>query len=132
MRALVESYHRSLFGLLKPLNAAMLYASFTKELYDKTEADRGAHRSRTRSAPARCLALHGSSATSTCGRLAGCYGAGFLLVWQPILWVETGQVAPGGQTAERKGTAIAWGTASPAVRHNFTVTYQALGPAAAG
>ena len=34
VRGLIESYYRSFFGLLKPLNAA-LYASFSKELYDK-------------------------------------------------------------------------------------------------
>ncbi len=37
VRALIESYHRSFFGLLKPLNAA-LSASFSKELYDKMTA----------------------------------------------------------------------------------------------
>ena len=31
---MIEDYHRSLFGLLKPLNAAM-WSSFTHELYDK-------------------------------------------------------------------------------------------------
>jgi len=34
VQGLIESYHRSFFGLLKPLNAAF-YASFTRELLDK-------------------------------------------------------------------------------------------------
>ena len=34
LRAAIENYRHSFFGLLKPLNAA-LYSSFTKELYDK-------------------------------------------------------------------------------------------------
>ena len=33
-RGLIESYYRSVFGIFKPLNAA-LYSSFTKEIYDK-------------------------------------------------------------------------------------------------
>ena len=36
LRGLVESYHQSFFGLLKPLNAAV-YSSFTREFYDKIE-----------------------------------------------------------------------------------------------
>ncbi len=34
VRGMIEDYHRSLFGLLKPLNAAM-WSSFTREIYDK-------------------------------------------------------------------------------------------------
>ena len=34
VRGMIEDYHRSLFGLLKPLNAAM-WSSFTHEIYDK-------------------------------------------------------------------------------------------------
>ncbi len=34
LRGMIEDYHRSFFGLLKPLNAAM-WSSFTHEIYDK-------------------------------------------------------------------------------------------------
>ena len=41
---MIEDYHRSFFGLLKPLNAAM-WSSFTREIYDKMQGGSLPHRS---------------------------------------------------------------------------------------
>jgi lysophospholipase L1-like esterase len=57
-------------------------------------------------------------------KMAGCYGARFLLVWQPIFYVETCRVAPQLQKREQK-LAIE-GERFLAVRHNFAVVYRAL------
>jgi hypothetical protein len=122
MRALVESYHQSFFGLLKPLNAARR-SSFTKELYDK---------SRQLVVPLEPESeLLRQNVTATLKRyqhvqkVAGCYGARFLLFWQPYLWAETGQVDPRVKRQEEKNSIIL-GQRFTTLRHNFTVTYQAL------
>jgi lysophospholipase L1-like esterase len=121
LRALVESYHQSFFGLLKPLNAA-LYSSFTKELYDKIRQT--VVPLNPDSPSLERLAAMTAQRYRYVRKLAGCYGARFLLVWQPILWVETGKVNPRVQEQERQ-LAI-FGEQFLAVRHNFAVTYQAL------
>jgi hypothetical protein len=121
VRALVESYHRSLFGLLKPLNAA-LYSSFTKELYDKLRQT--AVPIAPDSPGLKTLAAMTTQRYEHVKRLAGCYGADFLLCWQPILWVETAPVAPGVKEKERSLSVL--GDRFFSVRHNFTVTYEAL------
>jgi hypothetical protein len=121
LRAAIENYRHSFFGLLKPLNAA-LYSSFTKELYDKMmqvavplEPD----------APElRTLAAVTAKRYEHVRKLAGCYGASFLLIWQPILWVETGAVAP--QVREQEQKYSIQGERFLSVRHNFTVVYQAM------
>lgn len=124
LRAAIESYRRSFFGLFKPLNAA-LYSSFTKELYDKAmqtvvpiEAD---------SPLLQEFAAATAKRYEHVRRLAGAYGARFLLCWQPILWVETGAVAPPLRAREQEFTIM--GGKFLAVRQNFAVTYQALAAA---
>ena len=121
LRAAIENYRHSFFGLLKPLNAA-LYSSFTKELYDKmmqvaVPLEPGAPELRN-------LAALTEKRYEHVRKMAGCYGAGFLLIWQPILWVETGQVAP--QVREQEQKYSIQGERFLSVRHNFTVVYQAL------
>jgi len=119
--ALVESYRRSFFGLLKPLNAA-LYASFTKELYDKLmqtvvpiQPDSDLVRGFLVATEQRYDHVH---------KLAGCYGARFLVFWQPVMWVETGELSP--QVREREKEFPILGERFTAVRQNFLVTYQGL------
>jgi lysophospholipase L1-like esterase len=122
LRALVEGYHQGFLGLLKPLNAAW-YASFTKELSDKFRLAMV-----PLSPDAKVLR---ENVTATLQRyrhvrkVAGCYGAGFLLFWQPYLWMETGQVAPPVKRREEKD-AIILGRRFKTMRHNFSVTYLAL------
>jgi len=121
VRALVESYSRSPFGLLKPLTAA-LYSSFTKELYDKIM------QTAVPLAPDSEL-LHDCAASAVqryehVRRLAGAYGAQFLLFWQPTLWVETAPVDPEVRKQEQGLDVL--GDRFLSVRHNFTVMYEAL------
>lgn len=121
LRAAVESYRGSFFGLLKPLNAA-IYTSSTKELYDKL---REVAVPLNPASPnlQEMVVLTARRYDHAC-KLAGCYGARFLLIWQPILWVETGKVAPQVQAQEQKYTIE--GARFLSVRHNFSVVYQAL------
>jgi lysophospholipase L1-like esterase len=118
VRGLIENYHRSFFGLLKPLNAAM-WSSFTHELYDKMRqgvipidpAD-PALRQFVDSCEKRYDYLH---------KVATGFGSKFLLIWQPCWWAETAPVA---QEVSKKESLIL-GKRS-ALRHNFVVTYQAM------
>lgn len=124
VKALIESHRRSLFGLLKPLNAA-IYSSFTWQLYDKLQQA--------------VIPIHADSpvlrnfVARTVERYdyvndqAGFYGAKFILFWQPILWVENCQVAP--QVAKIEANYAINKLRFAAVRHNFQVTYQALAAA---
>lgn len=121
LRGLIESNRRSYFSLLKPLNAA-LYASFTREVYDKL-------RQTVLSLDPEDSALAAMSAAAEkryehVSRLSAAYGAKFLLVWQPFLWVETGEVAPAVKAQEQELTVM--GARFLKVRHNFAVTYNAL------
>ena len=118
LQGLVESYHHSFFGLLKPLNAA-LYASFTREFYDKLrqglipiEPDSPALRQMVEATEKRYDYVN---------KVAAAFGAQFLLFWQPCWWVETGQVA--GAVRDREDIVVG---RHFALRHNFQVTYEAL------
>lgn len=86
---LIESYYRSFFGVFKALNAAF-YASFTKELYDKLMQ---VQVSIDPQSPA--LQKHVEQVTrryNFVNKVAACYGAHFLVFWQPAQWVETQEV----------------------------------------
>ena len=122
MTALVESYHRSLFGLLKPLNAA-IYASFTRELYDKImqtlvplERDSPLLAEFLNQSEKRYDHVHW---------LAESMGARFLLVLQPVWWAETGEKSHRLQD-EEKSIALK-GKYFRGMRENFQVVYDALG-----
>lgn len=91
LKAFVESYRSSWFGLAKPINAA-IYASYTKELFDKlnlfltpVEPDSPNLREMVRIAVKRYDHVH---------KVVHCYGSEFLLIWQPLLWVEQCRPAP--------------------------------------
>jgi lysophospholipase L1-like esterase len=118
LRGLVESYHYSLFGLLKPLNAA-LYSSFTKEFYDKIM--QGLVAIEPDSPVLRQMVDAAEKRYDYNARLAAAYGARFLLFWQPCWWVENGPVAPAVKAREH----LLAGRRST-LRHNFEVTYDAL------
>lgn len=121
LRGVVESYRRSYISLLKPLNAA-LYTSFTREAYDKLRQtviplDPGD--------PAlKELAQVTLKRYEHVQKLAAAYGAQFLLVWQPFLWVETGEVIP--EVKAREQELAVMGARFLQVRHNFAVTYNHL------
>jgi len=121
LRGLIESHRRSYFSLLKPLNAAW-YASFTGECYDKL---RQTMLPINPGDPAlRELAVEVEKRYEHVRKLSAAYGAKFLLVWQPFLWVETGEVAPAVKEREKELTVM--GARFLKVRHNFAVTYNAL------
>ncbi|MFZ5452652.1 MAG: SGNH/GDSL hydrolase family protein [Thermodesulfobacteriota bacterium] len=121
LKALIESHRRSLFGLLKPVTAA-LYASFTLELYGKLR------QAVIPISPDSPELRHFVDLTvqryDYVNAQAGFYGAKFLLFWQPILWVETCKVAPRVGAIEQN-YAINQARFG-AVRHNFQIIYQAL------
>jgi lysophospholipase L1-like esterase len=89
VRALIESYYKSFFGVLKPINAAIL-ASFSKELYDKLNQ---VYLPLEKDDPElkRHLTLAGKR-YEYANKVAACYGAKFALVWQPALWSETCEI----------------------------------------
>lgn len=121
LRAAIESYRGSLFGLLKPLNAA-LHSSFTKEAFDKFR------QIKVPVNPENPTPQEMAAATEKryehVRKLAGAYGADFLLVWQPFLWVETAAVDPLVKAKEKDLSIM--GANFLEVRRNFTVTYNLL------
>jgi lysophospholipase L1-like esterase len=118
VRGLIEDYHRSLFGLLKPLNAAM-WSSFTHEFYDKFR--QGVIRIDPEDPVMRQFVDSCEKRYDYVHKIAASFGAKFLLIWQPCWWAETEPVAA--QVSNQE--ALILGKRS-ALRHNFVVTYQAL------
>ncbi|MGD9782718.1 MAG: SGNH/GDSL hydrolase family protein [Kiritimatiellia bacterium] len=98
VRALVESYRNRPLGLLKPLWAAAC-ASFTKELHDKLSSLTDVL------APDDPGLMEYLDLTQKryrhVGVVAGAYGADFAVFWQPLQWVETGDVGKEIREAER-------------------------------
>jgi lysophospholipase L1-like esterase len=121
LRALIESYRGSLFGLLKPLNAA-IYSSFTKEVFDKFR------QIKVPVYPENPVPQEMAAATEKryehVRKLAGAYGADFLVVWQPFLWVETAEVDPLVRAKEKDLKIMRSNFLE--VRRNFVVTYNLL------
>jgi lysophospholipase L1-like esterase len=121
VKALIESYERSWFGLLKPLNAAM-YSSFTKELYDKI------HQVfipvKPDSMLVREIAKTVEQRYDHASKLAHAYGAHFLVFWQPMRWVESCDISEEVKSKE-KGLPL-----SPqdftAIRNNLAIPYRAI------
>jgi lysophospholipase L1-like esterase len=121
LQAAIENYYGSFFGLLKPLKAAV-FASFTKEFYDKlmeVAVPLGPGDPELR----RMVDLT-EKRYEHVRKMAGCYGARFLLIWQPIFYTETGEVAP--QIMEKEQNLAIQTERFLAVRHNFAMVYQAL------
>jgi hypothetical protein len=120
-KALIESYYKSWFGLLKPLNAAV-YASFTKELYDKimqvgVAVDTGS--------PAFEELLDSTEKRyDYVNRVAACFGARFILFWQPTMWTEDCQVSSSAKAGEKN--VILDDERFVTVRNNFTKPYAAF------
>jgi lysophospholipase L1-like esterase len=120
-RSLIESYYKSWFGLLKPLNAA-IYSSFSKELYDKInqvwvpiEPDSPALKDLVTGAEKRYDHVN---------KLAKCFGAEFILFFQPILWVEECQASPVIRNAEKDSIVDAERFST--MRQNFATPYLAF------
>ena len=123
VKALIESYYKSWFGLFKPLNAA-LYSSFTKELYDKI------HQVAIPIEPG-SPELEQLTATALrrydyVNKVTHCYGGQFVLLWQPMLWVEqcSHEIPP--SVKEREKGFILNADRYKVVRENFVTPYQAV------
>lgn len=118
VRGMIEDYHRSLFGLLKPLNAAM-WSSFTHELYDKLR--QGVFHLDPQDPDLRQFADSCAQRYDYLNKVAACFGAKFLLVWQPCWWAETEPVA----AKVRAQEDVVLGK-KLALRDNFLVVYRTL------
>jgi len=121
LQGLIQSYRQSYFSLFNPLNNA-LYSSYTLELFD---------RFRQTAVPVypnnpapREFVAETEKRYEHVRKLAGAYGAKFLLVWQPILWVETGKVDP--LVKEQEKSLDIMGAKFLRVRENFATTYDLL------
>jgi hypothetical protein len=118
LKGLIESYHHSFFGILKPLNAA-LYASFTHEFYGKVR--QGVMPLSPDDPQLLKFVDTVEKRYDYINRAAENFGARSLLIWQPFWWVETGQVLPAVKQEEEVNLPK-----HMAVRHNFVVINQAL------
>ncbi len=120
VQGLIESYQRSFFGLLKPLNAA-IYASFTMELYEKLK--QGVLPIATDSPELQRFVDLAEKRYDYVNETAANRGARFLLFWQPTWWIETGQVASEVRMKEKDFCIVG---RHFAFRHNFTIVNNAL------
>jgi hypothetical protein len=120
VEGLIESYQRSFFGLLKPLNAA-IYASFTREFYEKLR--QGVLPIAADSPELERFVEEAEKRYDYVSDTAAKRGARFLLFWQPTWWNETGQVAPEVKKQEEDYIMVGQHLA---LRHNFTVINNAL------
>jgi hypothetical protein len=127
VRALIEGYYASWFGLLKPVNAA-IQASFTRELYDKL--NQVAFPLDPSGADLRTMVDKTVQRYDFASRLAEGFGAKFALVWQPMLWTEGCAVSPAVADGER--TVLINSDRLAAMRRNFTAAYSAIGGGLAG
>ena len=118
VRGMIEDYHRSFFGLLKPLNAAM-WSSFTRELYDKIR--QGVIPIAPDAPELRQFVDSCEERYDYVNKVAASFGAKFLLIWQPCWWAETAPVA---EQVKKKEDLIL--SKKSTLRHNFLVTYRAL------
>jgi hypothetical protein len=118
MKGLIESYHHSFFGILKPLNAA-LYASFTNEFYSKLR--QGVIPLAPDDPQLRRFVDTVEKRYDYINKTAQSFGARFFLIWQPFWWVETGAVLPAVKQEEEVNLPK-----HMAVRQNFVVINRAL------
>jgi lysophospholipase L1-like esterase len=121
LEGLVEGYRRSFFSLFKPLYGA-LYSSYSMELFDRFRQTMVPVYPNN-PAPREFVAETGKRYEHV-RRLARAYGAKFLLVWQPIMWGETGKVDP--RVKEQEKNLDVMGARFLKVRENFATTYDML------
>jgi hypothetical protein len=122
VQGVIESYYKSGFGLLKPLNAAY-YASFTRELLQKFLY---AVRKVDPNSPELAAFVEVTvKRYDFIEHLCASYGIPFVLLWQPLYWTETCQTVKPEVTAQE--SAIILGRkVFPHVRDNFMLVYGAL------
>jgi hypothetical protein len=128
VQGVIESYYRSGYGILKPLNAAF-FASFTRELLDKllyvaTPVDPNS----PELAEFVDLVVKRYDFVE---RLCAAHGARFLLFLQPLYWVEYCPAMDAAVAAKEQQEILGRKT-FPYVRENFMTVYAALERALSG
>ncbi len=118
LKGLIESYHHSFFGILKPVYAAV-YASYTDELYDKFR--QGVIPLKPDDPELLKFVNSVEKRYDYINKVTQALGIRFVLFWQPFWWVETGHVAPAVKQKEAVGLPK-----HLAIRHNFVVIDRAL------
>ncbi len=121
VRALIESYYQSWFGLLKPLNAA-IYASFSHELYDRLNQvffplDPTADE-------LRAMVEKSVQRYDFLNKFSNAFGAKFVLIWQPMRWTEGCAVGPA--IAEAEKNLLINPDQLKTMTRNFTTVYTAI------
>jgi hypothetical protein len=121
LKALIESYHNSFFGLFKQFNAAVR-ASFTGELYNKLlwgvepmKEDSPLLTEYVKAAVARYEYVN---------KVASCYGAKFIIFQQPLLWSEECRIAESVREKE-KGLVVSYKNFD-VLQRNFGMPYNAM------
>ncbi|MEA5088076.1 SGNH/GDSL hydrolase family protein [Solidesulfovibrio sp.] len=128
VQGVIESYYKSGYGILKPLNAAY-FASFTRELLQKL-----LYTARPVDPNSPELAAFVDLTVKRydfIDRLCAAEGAQFLLALQPLYWVETCAGIDAAVAAQEKDTVLGRKT-FPHVRENFVTVYAALERGLAG
>jgi hypothetical protein len=85
LKAFVESYRQSWFGLLKPFNAA-IHASYTNEFIDRIRMYRDVVK--PDSPELGHMVDFSVRRYDHIDKVVQAYGAKFVLIWQPMLWIE--------------------------------------------
>lgn len=120
-KALVESYYKSFFGVFKALNAA-IQASFTKELMDKFFQVQVPIDPESKELKEHVKQVGERYAFAN--KVAACYGARFLVFWQPAQWVEQEDVMV--EVREKENKHFINTERFSTMRGNFTTVYEAL------
>ncbi|WP_428563568.1 MAG: SGNH/GDSL hydrolase family protein [Solidesulfovibrio sp. DCME] len=128
VQGVIESYYKSGYGILKPLNAAY-FASFTRELLQKL-----LYTAKPVDPDSPELATFVELTVKRydfINRLCAAEGAAFLLALQPLYWVETCPGLDAG-VGQKEKDAILGRKTFPHVRENFMTVYAALERGLAG
>jgi lysophospholipase L1-like esterase len=120
LKGLVESYHQSPIGLLKPLTAAW-FTCLTRELWDKMH--QGVLPLSPDDAALKEYAQSVVQRYDYVNKVARCFGATFFLIWQPFWWVETEAVTPALKQQEEQDIIL---SRRLALKHNFVIAHREL------
>ena len=118
VKALIEGYYQNWFGHFKQLNAA-IQSSLTMELYNKFHQ---VILPVEENSPALAQDVDLTvKRYDHAARMAGCYGADFVLFWQPMRWVE--ECGPG---PANEDTDLGSAERFMEVKKNFQIVSTAL------
>ena len=121
LKAFIESYRMGWFGLFKPINAAV-YASYTKEFIDRVRMLRDPVE--PNSPTLEKMLDVAIKRYDHIAKVVHCYDTEFLLIWQPMLWVEDCQVGEKVREAER--TRFVDTEKFPDLKQSVSITYNKL------